>query len=119
MVSFLFMIYVRPIRLPLLVIDYTIIIRSLVKGASIDEAGDGSTQGIEGIGGVSAQLAAFQQRAAEKSAKYADTFNPVRHDHEMCSRIVINVSGLTFETQERTLATYPDTLLGNPRKRIR
>ncbi|XP_069056965.1 potassium voltage-gated channel subfamily A member 7 [Pleurodeles waltl] len=36
-----------------------------------------------------------------------------------CERVVINVSGLKFETQVRTLGRYPDTLLGDPRRRIR
>ncbi|XP_033621845.1 potassium voltage-gated channel subfamily A member 5, partial [Fukomys damarensis] len=34
-------------------------------------------------------------------------------------RVVINVSGLRFETQLRTLALFPDTLLGDPAKRLR
>ncbi|XP_069575965.1 potassium voltage-gated channel subfamily A member 1 [Brachyistius frenatus] len=36
-----------------------------------------------------------------------------------CERVVINVSGLKFETQLKTLAQFPDTLLGDPDKRIR
>ncbi|XP_072601843.1 potassium voltage-gated channel subfamily A member 4 [Vulpes vulpes] len=34
-----------------------------------------------------------------------------------CERVVINVSGLRFETQMKTLAQFPDTLLGDPEKR--
>ncbi|BHF64759.1 Potassium voltage-gated channel sub A member 2 [Sparganum proliferum] len=34
-------------------------------------------------------------------------------------RIVLNVSGLRFETQLKTLNRFPNTLLGNPRKRNR
>lgn len=34
-------------------------------------------------------------------------------------RIVINVSGLKFETHKETLEQYPDTLLGNHAKRLR
>ncbi|XP_065742864.1 potassium voltage-gated channel subfamily A member 5 [Phocoena phocoena] len=34
-------------------------------------------------------------------------------------RILINISGLRFETQLRTLAQFPDTLLGDPAKRLR
>lgn len=67
-----------------------------------------------------------------------ENFVPVSHDHFYCNRIVLNISGLPyvihcailivhsklfslirFETQERTLATFPETLLGDPRKRIR
>ncbi|CAN0192560.1 unnamed protein product [Lampetra fluviatilis] len=39
--------------------------------------------------------------------------------HDFCERVVINVSGLRFETQLRTLAQFPDTLLGDPQKRMR
>lgn len=38
---------------------------------------------------------------------------------EGCQRIIINVSGLRFETQLRTLERLPNTLLGNPDKRRR
>ncbi|XP_068416385.1 potassium voltage-gated channel subfamily A member 5 [Eschrichtius robustus] len=34
-------------------------------------------------------------------------------------RILINISGLRFETQLGTLAQFPDTLLGDPAKRLR
>ncbi|XP_021103792.1 potassium voltage-gated channel subfamily A member 5 [Heterocephalus glaber] len=34
-------------------------------------------------------------------------------------RVLINVSGLRFETQLRTLALFPDTLLGDPGRRVR
>ncbi|XP_072322761.1 potassium voltage-gated channel subfamily A member 4-like [Scyliorhinus torazame] len=33
-------------------------------------------------------------------------------------RVVINVSGLRFETQARTLGQFPDTLLGDPARRM-
>uniref|UniRef100_A0A1I8I8A4 BTB domain-containing protein n=1 Tax=Macrostomum lignano TaxID=282301 RepID=A0A1I8I8A4_9PLAT len=36
-----------------------------------------------------------------------------------CERVVINVSGLRFETQLKTLNQFPDTLLGNSQKRNR
>ena len=35
----------------------------------------------------------------------------------MEDRVIINVSGMTFETREETLNRFPDTLLGNPSKR--
>ncbi|KAM6895444.1 shaker-related potassium channel tsha2 [Xenentodon cancila] len=38
---------------------------------------------------------------------------------ECCERVVINISGLRFETQLKTLAQFPATLLGDPRKRMR
>ncbi|KAJ6668473.1 hypothetical protein lerEdw1_011955 [Lerista edwardsae] len=34
-------------------------------------------------------------------------------------RVLINISGLRFETQLGTLAQFPDTLLGDPEKRMR
>ncbi|XP_030585051.1 potassium voltage-gated channel subfamily A member 3-like isoform X1 [Archocentrus centrarchus] len=36
-----------------------------------------------------------------------------------CERVVINISGLRFETQLKTFSQFPDTLLGDPRKRMR
>ena len=35
----------------------------------------------------------------------------------MDDRVVINVSGMTFETKEGTLNRFPDTLLGSPSRR--
>ncbi|KAG5670750.1 hypothetical protein PVAND_000991 [Polypedilum vanderplanki] len=46
-------------------------------------------------------------------------FEPIPHDHDFCERVVINVSGLKFETQLRALNQFPDTLLGDPNRRIR
>ncbi|XP_037087822.1 potassium voltage-gated channel protein Shaker-like [Pollicipes pollicipes] len=46
-------------------------------------------------------------------------FEPIPHEHGFCERVVINVSGLRFETQLRTLNQFPDTLLGDPARRIR
>ncbi|KAG7494381.1 potassium voltage-gated channel subfamily A member 2 [Solea senegalensis] len=40
-------------------------------------------------------------------------------DHECCERVVINISGLRFETQLKTLSQFPETLLGDPKKRMR
>ncbi|KAJ7984558.1 hypothetical protein DPEC_G00356040 [Dallia pectoralis] len=34
-------------------------------------------------------------------------------------RIAINVSGMRYETQLRTLAQFPDTMLGDPKRRLR
>ncbi|XP_014847860.1 PREDICTED: potassium voltage-gated channel subfamily A member 3-like [Poecilia mexicana] len=36
-----------------------------------------------------------------------------------CERVVINISGLRFETQLKTFNQFPNTLLGDPRKRMR
>nr|3LNM_B Chain B, F233W mutant of the Kv2.1 paddle-Kv1.2 chimera [Rattus norvegicus]3LNM_D Chain D, F233W mutant of the Kv2.1 paddle-Kv1.2 chimera [Rattus norvegicus] len=47
-----------------------------------------------------------------------DTYDP-EADHESSERVVINISGLRFETQLKTLAQFPETLLGDPKKRMR
>ncbi|UJR21577.1 hypothetical protein I4U23_024659 [Adineta vaga] len=39
-------------------------------------------------------------------------------DYESTERVVINVSGLKFETQLQTLNNFPRTLLGNPSRRV-
>ncbi|KAF7695924.1 potassium voltage-gated channel subfamily A member 3 [Silurus meridionalis] len=46
---------------------------------------------------------------------------PERYEpqRECCERVVINISGLRFETQLKTLAQFPHTLLGDPKKRMR
>jgi hypothetical protein len=41
------------------------------------------------------------------------------NDYELTERIVINVSGLRFETQLKTLSNFQNTLLGDPQKRLR
>nr|XP_043876705.1 shaker-related potassium channel tsha2-like [Solea senegalensis] len=48
-------------------------------------------------------------------------YDPERAEvnQECCERVVINISGLRFETQLKTLAQFPCTLLGDPRKRMR
>lgn len=40
-------------------------------------------------------------------------------DHENNERVLINIAGLRFETQLGTLNQFPDTLLGDPDKRIK
>ncbi|XP_053319542.1 potassium voltage-gated channel subfamily A member 2-like [Spea bombifrons] len=40
-------------------------------------------------------------------------------DHETNQRVIINIAGLRFETQLSTLNQFPDTLLGDPEKRMR
>ena len=46
---------------------------------------------------------------------------PLNHNcqEEGCERVTINVSGMKFETQLRTLERLPNTLLGDPNKRKR
>ncbi|XP_031442901.1 potassium voltage-gated channel subfamily A member 1 [Clupea harengus] len=46
-------------------------------------------------------------------------YENVYSEYGCCERVMINISGLKFETQLKTLAQFPDTLLGDPDKRIR
>lgn len=82
----------------------------------------------EGEGSAGSQLASGQYGRAytdrvsrERKSLQNSTFRfePTEHNHSLCERIVINVSGLRFETQLRTLSTFPQTLLGDPNRRIR
>ncbi|CAB4064881.1 KCNA1 [Lepeophtheirus salmonis] len=61
------------------------------------------------------------RRSSSESTVYTGQhhFHPVIHDHDYCERVVINVGGLRYETQIRTLNQFPDTLLGDPSRRIR
>ncbi|CAF4356195.1 unnamed protein product, partial [Adineta steineri] len=43
--------------------------------------------------------------------------NRRKSEYQIDSRIIINVSGLRFETLKTTLERYPQTLLGNIRRR--
>ncbi|VDM33981.1 unnamed protein product [Hydatigera taeniaeformis] len=53
----------------------------------------------------------------QQKEQYNVPFGDRRQDDE--ERVVLNVSGLKFETQLKTLNRFPNTLLGNPRKRNR
>ncbi|XP_007892365.2 potassium voltage-gated channel subfamily A member 3-like isoform X1 [Callorhinchus milii] len=44
---------------------------------------------------------------------------PPEPEPECCERVVVNISGLRFETRLKTLSLFPDTLLGDPKKRMR
>ena len=41
------------------------------------------------------------------------------NDYEISERVIINISGLRFETQLKTLQQFPESLLGDPAKRIK
>ncbi|XP_061556853.1 potassium voltage-gated channel subfamily A member 7 [Phycodurus eques] len=44
---------------------------------------------------------------------------PCRSGWALTERLAINVSGMRYETQLRTVAQFPKSLLGDPRKRLR
>lgn len=61
---------------------------------------------------------------AEEPEQADHTVRPLRDadlpgEKDVSERVVINVSGLRFETQIKTLARFPNTLLGDPYKRKR
>ncbi|KAM3597566.1 uncharacterized protein V6R79_006183 [Siganus canaliculatus] len=43
----------------------------------------------------------------------------LRNGWALTERLAINVSGMRYETQLRTLAQFPDSLLGDPQRRLR
>ncbi|XP_056107106.1 potassium voltage-gated channel subfamily A member 6a [Rhinichthys klamathensis goyatoka] len=59
----------------------------------------------------------------DESVDHADPFQDVCEvecpDQECSEHVTINISGLRFETQLKTLARFPNTLLGDPIKRMR
>nr|ASK12219.1 potassium voltage-gated channel Kv1.1-like protein [Conus betulinus] len=61
----------------------------------------------------------FPKLSDEDNVNLDDGMGPPGSDYDCCERVVINVSGLRFETQLKTLQQFPDTLLGNPQKRNR
>ncbi|GIX93255.1 potassium voltage-gated channel protein Shaker [Caerostris darwini] len=75
--------------------------------------------GSEELGGAAADQQQAQQQAGQPQSSSPGHFEPIPHDHDFCERVVINVSGLRFETQLRTLHQFPDSLLGDPHRRIR
>lgn len=61
----------------------------------------------------------FPKLTEEDNANPEDGQGVGSSEYECCERVVINVSGLRFETQLKTLNQFPDTLLGDPTKRNR
>lgn len=64
----------------------------------------------------------------EKESSEKETGRETRKKNRHCQlrsgwalteRLAINVSGMRYETQLRTLAQYPDSLLGDPKRRLR
>jgi len=81
----------------------------------------GSGQNALGDLGSLPKLSAHEEEGVHQNPQYTGQhhFHPVVHDHDYCERVVINVGGLRYETQIRTLNQFPDTLLGDPSRRVR
>ena len=83
-----------------------------------------STNTKQGVNAMT-RSALTNSRSFPKLADAEDNTNPEdtqvmgNSDYECSERVVINVSGLRFETQLKTLSQFPDTLLGDPQKRNR
>ncbi|CAL4064413.1 unnamed protein product, partial [Meganyctiphanes norvegica] len=54
---------------------------------------------------------------SKRSLVKTDSIEENINDHTTCKRVIINVSGLKFETQLRTLNQFPKTLLGEASRR--
>ncbi|KFM58916.1 Potassium voltage-gated channel protein Shaker, partial [Stegodyphus mimosarum] len=86
------------------------ILSFLPESRSLPKLGSEDLGGPEGIS---------NQQQQQQGSPAPGNFEPIPHDHDFCERVVINVSGLRFETQLRTLNQFPDSLLGDPGRRIR
>ncbi|XP_041834314.1 LOW QUALITY PROTEIN: potassium voltage-gated channel subfamily A member 3 [Melanotaenia boesemani] len=84
------------------------------KGRNVnDNPGNGKVE--QGIMTVENML----EESAVLSAPHLSVDRYERSRQGCCERVVINISGLRFETQLKTFNQFPDTLLGDPRKRMR
>ncbi|XP_015915638.1 potassium voltage-gated channel protein Shaker isoform X2 [Parasteatoda tepidariorum] len=89
--------------------------RNAIPYRSLPKLGSEDLGGPDGIANRQQQ----QQQQTTTGSPSPGNFEPIPHDHDFCERVVINVSGLRFETQLRTLNQFPDSLLGDPTRRIR
>ncbi|XP_059927215.1 potassium voltage-gated channel subfamily A member 1 [Gadus macrocephalus] len=65
-------------------------------------------------------LRAMEEDGEETDRRPQSGYEPAYGDgYGCCERVVINVSGLRFETQMKTLLRFPDTLLGDAERRVR
>jgi hypothetical protein len=58
-----------------------------------------------------------QQQQYQKQRSYPDSFNHQPSENEPFGKVILNVSGLHFETRASTLHRYPNTLLGDRQRR--
>ena len=101
------------------------------EGGGTDEGGDGQAKEKEKAEEVSDdqkqskdKLNKLERESGEKEPR-----SPARRENRrpchwrsgwgLSERLAINVSGMRYETQLRTLAQFPDSLLGDPRRRLR
>lgn len=92
------------------------------------------SEGQQGNGGITSTYIPMNQRPHRSNLQNSRSFPKLTEDdhlrpndgmgqqstdYETCERVVINISGLRFETQLKTLNQFPETLLGCPSKRNR
>ncbi|KAF3690156.1 Potassium voltage-gated channel subfamily A member 3 [Channa argus] len=82
------------------------------------------SNGTAGLGYAEAEkdIMTVENILEESAVLSAPHLSADRYEHSRqgcCERVVINISGLRFETQLKTFNQFPDTLLGDPRKRMR
>ncbi|XP_051234874.1 potassium voltage-gated channel subfamily A member 1 [Dicentrarchus labrax] len=90
-----------------------------------EEEAEGAEEGEEEEGGRGSKRSSFlcnmddEETVSLTDRRPQSGYENVYSECGCCERVVINVSGLKFETQLKTLTQFPDTLLGDPDKRIR
>ncbi|XP_041855125.1 potassium voltage-gated channel subfamily A member 7 [Melanotaenia boesemani] len=99
------------------------------KGGRLDEGGDSNEkQKAEDVSDEQKQskdkLNKLERESGEKEPRSVARKENRRPCHwksgwALTERLAINVSGMRYETQLRTLAQFPDSLLGDPRRRLR
>ncbi|KPP75110.1 Potassium voltage-gated channel subfamily A member 3-like [Scleropages formosus] len=60
-----------------------------------------------------------EKERVQKVREGSHAGSPWKGGWVISERLAINVSGMRYETQLRTLAQFPDSLLGDPRRRLR
>ncbi|XP_014677730.1 PREDICTED: potassium voltage-gated channel subfamily A member 7-like, partial [Priapulus caudatus] len=83
-----------------------------------NELRGGATVPNHWLSSSSAAAAALQQHEDHVDSMKPPVVAP-RSRRARGERLIINISGLHFETRTRTLSRYPETLLGDPAKRRR
>ncbi|XP_048871566.1 potassium voltage-gated channel subfamily A member 7-like [Brienomyrus brachyistius] len=89
------------------------------------EVGGMGTVGIQGLeemhGGGSTRRLAMKNEEDNKGegGKGCHYGNMWKGGWMLSERLAINVAGMRYETQLRTLAQFPDSLLGDPQRRLR
>lgn len=61
----------------------------------------------------------LEKESVVKEPRRDSRRSPWKSGWALTERLAINVSGMRYETQLRTLAQFPDSLLGDPRRRLR